>query len=403
MDASVIIPTHNKPQELRRCLEAVLAQQFDGEFEVLVCDDGSSDSTAAMIEEWRRSEPRLRYLRHPTPRGPAAARNLGIRHAGAPLVAMTDDDTIPDPRWLENLCAAARRPGVAAVEGRVTPGRPVGPCEAAPTNETGGVYLTCNMLYRRDTLAAVGGFDERFPFAAYEDCDLAARVREHGAIAWAPEAIVTHPPRPITWRRILREMRYWPWIMVTARRYGYFGWPASPTRHPRAGAIWNAVVKLPAGRFLSALRALRSHPEEAFRAALRALAEPAAALWLVVPELLRFDLESAAFRMDYLALPAAAPRVGAVIVNTRQPEQLVHCIRSFQAADYPDLRWIPVANWAQQAEVERLQVQLPGLEWVVTGENLGYTGANNLGIQRALDLGCEYILVMNDDIECIAP
>ncbi|HYM09352.1 MAG TPA: glycosyltransferase family 2 protein, partial [Bryobacterales bacterium] len=47
--------------------------------------------------------------------------------------------------------------------------------------------------------------------------------------------------------------------------------------------------------------------------------------------------------------------------------------------------------------------QLPGLEWVVTGENLGYTGANNLGIQRALDLGCEYILVMNDDIECIAP
>jgi GT2 family glycosyltransferase len=54
-------------------------------------------------------------------------------------------------------------------------------------------------------------------------------------------------------------------------------------------------------------------------------------------------------------------------------------------------------------QVERLRSRLPGLEWVVSTANRGYTGANNLGIQRALELGSNYLLVMNDDTECIAP
>ena len=55
MDASVVIPTRNKSEELRRCLQAVLAQQFKGQFEVLVCDDGSEDGTAGMLQNELRS------------------------------------------------------------------------------------------------------------------------------------------------------------------------------------------------------------------------------------------------------------------------------------------------------------------------------------------------------------
>jgi GT2 family glycosyltransferase len=190
--------------------------------------------------------------------------------------------------------------------------------------------------------------------------------------------------------------------MVVARRYGYLGWPGRPTRHPRARVIWSALAALPLGRFLSALRASGSHPAQALRAAVCALAEPWAALFLTVPKLLRFDLESAAFHIDYLNLAPREARVGVVIVNTRQPDQLIHCVRSFQSVEYSNLQWIVVANSAQDHEVERLRLELPGVEWVVTQENLGYTGANNLGIQRALDLGCEYLLVMNDDTECLA-
>ncbi len=407
MDVSVIIPTRNKEQELKRCLEAVLGQQFRGEFEVLVCDDGSTDGTPQMVRAWCRTALRLRYLTLPAPGlGPAAARNLGIRQAHAGLVAMTDDDTIPDVQWLEHLCAAVR-PGVAGVEGRVTfgpPGEPPpGPCETAPVNETGGVYLTCNALYRREVLALVGGFDERFPFAAFEDCDLAARVLRHGAIAWAPDAVVIHPPRRIRWRTTTQRLRHLPWVMLTAKRYGYLGWPCFPTRHPRARTIWNALVALPIGRLQSALRAFRRHSAPALRACLRAVAEPWVALWIAVPELLRFDLESAAFLVDYLDLPARFLRVGVVIVNHRQPDQAIRCIRSFPPDTYPDLKWIVVENEAEPLQVEQLRRELPGVEWQVSHENLGYTGGNNLGIRRALELGCEYILIMNDDTECMAP
>ncbi|MBI3667176.1 MAG: glycosyltransferase family 2 protein [Acidobacteria bacterium] len=402
MDASVVIPTHNKKRELERCLEAVLAQQFSGVFEVLVCDDGSDDGTAEMLREWWKTEPRLQYLAQ-TRRGPAAVRNLGIRHARGPLIAMTDDDTIPDARWLDCLCAAAQRPGVVGVEGRVTPGRSFGPCETAPSNEAGGVYLTCNALYRRDVLARVGGFDERFPFAAFEDCDLAARIRQHGAIAWSPEAVVTHPPRRSTWRSTLQRLRHWPWIMVTARRYGYLGWPGFPTRRPRARVIWNSVVKLPAGRLLSALRAMPNYPGQAIHAALWAALEPLAALFRAVPEVLRCDLDSAALQMDYLKLIPPSAKVALVVVHYKQPEMLLRCIRSFGQVDYPNLKMIVVESAAKEERLLPLRTELPGVEWVVASENVGYSGGNNLGINRALDHGCEYILLANADTECIAP
>lgn len=401
MDLSVVIPTHNKQSELRRCLEAVLSQQFSGEFEVLVCDDGSQDGTAETLLEWCRTEPRLRVLRQ-SPKGPAAARNLGIRHARAPLIAMTDDDTIPQIRWLERLCAAAERPGAVGAEGRVTAGRPVGPWESAPFNESGGVYLTCNALYRRDALALVGGFDERFPFAAFEDCDLAARLRGHGRIEWAPDAVVIHPPRRASWRAALQRLRHWPWAMVTGARYRYIGWPSFPTRHPRARAVWNCVVKVPAGRLLSALRAFRSHPTQAVRAALWALAEPLIALAWLVPKLLRFDLESAALHMDFLNLAQRSPQVGLVIVAYKQPEQLEQCLQSFRRADYPNLKLIVIDSAADDAHVRQMQQRFPEADWVATAENVGYTGGNNLGIARALEHGSDYILLVNADTECVA-
>jgi len=406
MDATVIIPTRNKPAELRRCIGAVLGQRFDGHFEVLVCDDGSTDGTRRMVEEWAARDSRLFYLHQPQ-RGPASARNLGIRNARGRLIAMTDDDTIPQEGWLQGLCFAAAEHGVSGVEGRVTHSlharEQLGPCEAAPSNEAGGVYLTANVLYRGEVLAATGGFDEQFPFAAFEDCDLAARVKQHGAIAWAQRAVVLHPARPVTWRSTLQRLRHWPWAMVVARRYGYLGWPRYSTRHPRLRVLWNAVVKLPAGRFVAALRAIRAHPRQALRAAAWALAEPFAALCIAVPKILRLDLDSAALVMDYLNLVPPSARVGLVAVNYKQPQDLVQCVASFQKSDYPDLKIIVVESEADEHAAEQLHAQLPGVEWLASKENLGYTGGNNLGISRALELGCEYILLVNADTECIAP
>ena len=232
-------------------------------------------------------------------------------------------DTLPDRQWLSHLARAAARPGLVGVEGRVTPGRPLGPCEAAPVNESGGVYLTCNAMYRRDALVHAGGFDERFPYAAFEDCDLAARLRSLGEIAWTPAAVVVHPPRPITVRSRRRRFHHLPWVMTVARRYGYLGWSRYRTRHPRGRVLWSALVALPAGHLLSALRAFPSWPLQSLCAGLWALAEPFLALWFAVPELLRFNLDSAALHVDSLELAASPARVALVVLNYRQPDLLV--------------------------------------------------------------------------------
>ena len=118
VEVSVVIPTRNRPQELAACLTALQAQRYPPEkYEVLICDDGSEADIQSVIERFQSSGLNVRHLRQ-SPKGPAAARNLGIRHAHAPIVAMTDSDTVPHPDWLAQLLLAlSAHPQAIAVEG----------------------------------------------------------------------------------------------------------------------------------------------------------------------------------------------------------------------------------------------------------------------------------------------
>ena len=95
---SVVIPTYNRAPELETCLTALAAQTLSpDQFEVLVIDDGSSDSTSSLLETLSSGNPMdLRYFVQPN-EGPAAARNAGIEQAKGEWIAFTDDDCIPDP------------------------------------------------------------------------------------------------------------------------------------------------------------------------------------------------------------------------------------------------------------------------------------------------------------------
>src|SRR5829696_9803412 len=116
--ASVVVPVRGRSDDLRRCLERLIVQRDVEDFEILVCDDGSNEADAERIRETAAADDRIRYLRQP-PRGPAAARNLGVACALAPIVAFTDSDTLPEPGWLAALLAPFADPKVVAVEGPV--------------------------------------------------------------------------------------------------------------------------------------------------------------------------------------------------------------------------------------------------------------------------------------------
>jgi len=216
---SVVIPTYRRPALIVRCLEALVAQRLDAAaFEVIVVDDGRTADTEAAVEGVARAHPAhaIRYLRPQGGQGPAAARNAGWHAARAPVVAFTDDDTVPAPDWL----GAAERvldPGVVAVAGRVVvpaPNAPVNGVAAAPTDHelmTRGLesaeFVTANAFVRRSALIEVGGFDERFKRAWREDSDLQFSLLDKGRIVRCEQAVVEHPVRAEAWGVSLRQQK----------------------------------------------------------------------------------------------------------------------------------------------------------------------------------------------------
>lgn len=101
---SVVIPTHNREDVVLRAVQSALDQTL-ADIEVIVVDDGSSDSTRQKLEAFR--DPRVRYLRHEQARGAPAARNTGSRAARGEWVAFLDDDDIWFPHKLERQLAVA--------------------------------------------------------------------------------------------------------------------------------------------------------------------------------------------------------------------------------------------------------------------------------------------------------
>jgi glycosyltransferase involved in cell wall biosynthesis len=144
--------------------------------------------------------------------GPAAARNTGWRAAAYPWVAFLDDDVVPSPGWLADLEAdldvedglpapsGARLAGVVGVQGVVEVPLPTGrrptDWERATHGLAGCRWITADMAYRREALATVGGFDERFPRAFREDSEVAYRLRQAGGVLTVGRRRVTHPVRP---------------------------------------------------------------------------------------------------------------------------------------------------------------------------------------------------------------
>jgi GT2 family glycosyltransferase len=212
MRASIVVPTHNRPELLARLLDALAKQEFEpSSFEVLICDDAASDATRQQVESFASdARPTARYLPNTGRRGPAAARNLGWRSARGAVIAFTDDDTVPDPGWLAAGLAALDEHDADAATGRV-----VVPIPDPPTDYERNVaglataeFVTANCFVRRSALERVGGFDERFARAWREDSDLHfALLRSGHKIIHAPDAVVVHPVRPAPWGVSLRQQR----------------------------------------------------------------------------------------------------------------------------------------------------------------------------------------------------
>lgn len=92
-----------------------------------------------------------------------------------------------------------------------------------------------------------------------------------------------------------------------------------------------------------------------------------------------------------------APAVTAVVLNWCGEKVTRACLRSLQASTYPHLDILLVDNGSEDGSGERLRSSFPEIDFLQTGRNLGFTGGNNRGIERALAGGAEYVLILNND------
>jgi GT2 family glycosyltransferase len=176
---SVVVPTRGRPELLRECVAALEAQTVP--VEIVVVEDVEG-------------------------RGPAWARNEGVRRARGEVVCFTDDDCRPSPKWAEALTAPVFCGVGGVATGPVLTGRGATPADRAweaivaylqeqagvPGTASPGFAVTANLAARRELLERLP-FDESFPAAAGEDRDWGDRAARAGAnVAFVPSAIVLH-------------------------------------------------------------------------------------------------------------------------------------------------------------------------------------------------------------------
>jgi glycosyltransferase involved in cell wall biosynthesis len=212
---SIVVCTHERPEDLRQCLSALLPM-LDMGHEVIVVDSAPDTPCAAELA----AEYPFRYLREPRP-GLNIARNTGWRAASYSVVAFTDDDAISDPAWADMIDRAIQPVDVGCVTGLVLPRqldtnaqeqfelycahrrafrREVFAAPRLRPAAAGVVGMGANMAFRRDLLKHLGGFDPRLdggtPTCSGGDTDMFARVLESGwHIAYEPAALVWHRHR----------------------------------------------------------------------------------------------------------------------------------------------------------------------------------------------------------------
>lgn len=208
---SVVMPTRNRADMLKKAIEAVEKQDYPN-FEIIVVDNGSTDHTPNVVE----AAPRARYLLNPIP-GVSISRQKGIEAAAGEVVAMCDDDTVPEPSWLRHMVEVLMADehialvggltinhgfkGVRVFKGRGKIGRnaTITPLEDPTTSD---YFASMNTAFKKAAFEEIGGYDPFYRTGSYEEPDVSQRLKALGYhIKYVPESVLNHYHTQVSHRR----------------------------------------------------------------------------------------------------------------------------------------------------------------------------------------------------------
>jgi GT2 family glycosyltransferase len=219
---SVVIPTFNRRETLARVLPELARQTLPaGQYELLLCDSGSTDGTNELVAEL--AIPNLRHIRPAENRGRSGARNAGIREAVGEFVLFTDADILPSPNLLEEHLRLHRARPHCAVVGLEVQVDTVAEYEQVRDNpyDKGRhmhgrddkemswlFFLTGNASAPRQALLDVGLFDENFTVYGHEDLELGYRLQKAGYPIRYNASAVNYHWHPVPFEERCDKMRH---------------------------------------------------------------------------------------------------------------------------------------------------------------------------------------------------
>lgn len=177
---SVIIPTHNRKELLKRALNSVLKQTYKP-LEIVVVNDGSTDETDSVIYKYQLAHPHIKYLKHDSPKGAPKARNYGIQKATGEFLTFLDDD---DELLPENIKSCIEHYDdhyayICTGYTRITRKKSsdISPKSIITYDAMLYKIVTGNqVLARRERIVSLGGFDEEL--LSSQDYDMWLRLNE---------------------------------------------------------------------------------------------------------------------------------------------------------------------------------------------------------------------------------
>jgi glycosyltransferase involved in cell wall biosynthesis len=257
---SVIVCTRDRADQLKGCLDALLAQDY-ANFEIIVVDNASQTAATAQLA----ARLPVRYVREERP-GLDWARNRGIAEARYEIVAFTDDDARPDRGWLQAIANAFVEPEVTAVTGPALPALLETPAQNLFEFSYGGMShgfkrrfvrrqqggdsallwassfgVGANMAFRRACFDKIGQFDVALdvgtPSAGGGDIEMFHRLVAQGhTLVYEPAAFVWHQHRP--------EMRnFKKLVQNNGRSFGCYLLTCLRNRTVRSGAIFHFALR----------------------------------------------------------------------------------------------------------------------------------------------------------------
>jgi glycosyltransferase involved in cell wall biosynthesis len=247
---SVVIPVLDAAEVISGQLDALAGQTWSQPWEVVVADNGSTDATLAVVERYRERLPALRVVDASDLRGPAHARNVGLREAQAEAVAFCDADDEVAPGWVAAMGEALSRfelvacrseptklnePWIAGTREAQPPGAlstvPFAPFP--PYAGSGGLGVTKRVHER------LGGFDESMP--ALEDVDYCLRARAEGTELELVSDALLHYRYRTGWRATFRQARTYAEQMARVQR-AYEEKDARPRGRPWLLRGWKPIL-----------------------------------------------------------------------------------------------------------------------------------------------------------------